>query len=198
MEISSLIGVVAGVVTGVIAIVTGIKKFYQYVILPIKEHFEKVHQVIEDVSEIKKKLAYELNANGGKSMKDQMTLFGKQLMKQEGLILAILSSSDRFIIIFDENGGALWCNETFDRELGWNIAEVLGNGWKNVISAEDRERVSREFLDTVKDGRDFIMEFNYIHRNIPNKKTKIKAYCHPIKRNSGEIIAFLSFASEIS
>ena len=198
MEISSLIGVVAGGITGIIAIVTGLKKFCQYVIIPIKEHFEKVHQLIEDVAEIKKKLAYELNANGGNSLKDHVKKYGQQVSRIEGIVLAILSSSDKGVWISDEQGGCVWLSVWFDKKLGWNVADMLGNGWKNVIHPDDRSDVAKEFAESVKDGRDFIMDYRYIHKENSQKIMKIHAVSQPIKRSDGQVIGYIGFVTEIN
>lgn len=198
MEISSLIGVVAGGITGIIAIVTGLKKFCQHVIVPIREHFEKVHQVIEDVAEIKKKLAYELNANGGNSLKDHVKKYGQQVSRIEGIVLAILSSSDKGVWISDELGGCVWLSGWFDKKLGWNVADMLGNGWKNTIHPDDRGDVAKEFADSVKDGRDFIMDYNYIHKDDNQKTIKVHAVSQPIKRNDGQVIGYIGFVTEIT
>ena len=198
MEISSLIGVVAGGITGIIAIVTGLKKFCQYVVMPIKEHFEKVHQCFQDVSEMKKKLAYELNAYGGNSLKDHVKKFGQQVSRIEGIVLAILSSSDKGVWISDEKGSALWISCWFDKKLGWNVADMLGNGWKNVVHPTDRDKVAKEFAEAVKDGRDFIMDYNYIHKDDSQKTMKVHAVSQPIKRSDGEVIGYIGFVTELN
>lgn len=198
MDVISWIGIAAAVIAGVMTILNGLKKFHKYVISPIIEHFQRVNQLIEDVAEIKKKLAYELNANGGKSLKDVITKYGQQVSRIEGIVLAILSSSDKGVWISDENGSALWISCWFDRKLGWNVADMSGNGWKNVVHPNDRDRVAKEFADSVKDGRDFIMDYTYIHKEDNKKTLKVHAVSQPIKKNNGEIIGHIGFVTEIS
>lgn len=197
MEISSLIGVLAGVITGIIAIVTGIRKFCQYVIVPIKEHFEKVHQCFQDVTEMKKRLAYELNPNGGGSLRDCVTSYGQQITRIEGIVLAILSSSDKGIWISDSKGSLIWLSSWFDDTLSWNIEDMRNNGWKNVVHLEDREKVAKEFSEAIKDGRDFIMSYRYVHKQDKNKIIRVNVVSKPIRKTSGEILGFIGFATEI-
>lgn len=198
MDIVSWIGIVAGIVGGLLTIIGGIKKVHQHVIIPILEHFQKVHQLIEDVAEIKKRLAYELNANGGKSLKDYLTKCGQQVSRIEGIVLAILSSSDKGVWISDENGNAVWLSGWFDKKLNWHIADMLGNGWKNVVHPADRDKVAKEFADSVKDGRDFIMDYNYIHKDNNQKIIRVHAVCQPIKKNGTEVIGYIGFVTEIN
>lgn len=198
MDLISWIGVVSGLVGSIITIVVGAKKFHLHVITPALEHFKMVHLCIADIAEIKKKLAYELNPNGGNSLKDQVKIIGASVLKVESLTLAILSCSDKGIWISDSAGAAQWVNPWFDNKLHWNIQDMIGTGWKNLILPADRDRVSKEFFDSVKDGRDFIMDYSYIHKDFPEKTIKVHAVCHPMKRNNGEIIGFIGFATEIS
>lgn len=196
MDVISWVGVVSGLVGSIITIAVGMKKFHSYIIVPILNHFNQCNQCFADVAAMKKKLEYELSPNGGGSLRDESKASSRSLARLEGLILALLNCSEQFIIIFDEKGSALWSNSAFERKLGWNEADLLGLGWKNSIKSLDRDSVCKEFLDTVKDGRDFIMEFNYVHKDDSSKIYRVKAHCHPIKKNNGEIIAFLSFAMD--
>lgn len=198
MDIVSWIGIAAGVIGGSITIIGGIRKFHQYVIMPVLEHFQKVHQLIEDVSEIKKKLAYELNANGGGSLKDYARKCGQQVSRIEGIVLAILCSSDKGVWISDELGLAVWVSDFFDKKLGWNVNDMTGNGWKNVVHPEDRDAVAKEFSESIKDQRTFIMDYRYIHKDNNQKIMKIHAICQPIKKNSGEVIGYIGFVTEIN
>ena len=197
MELTSLIGIAAAAITGLITIVAGLKTFYRSIIVPVKEHFEGVHQCFKDVKELKEKVNYELNPNGGKSLKDQLRNLSKGLERLESLTLSILSCSDRGVWISDENGCCIWVNEWFDTKLNWNVSEMLGNGWKNVIIPHEREAVAREFSDSVKDGRDFIMDYSYIDHKDSSKSIRVHVVCHPIKRNTGEIVGFIGFATEL-
>lgn len=196
MDLISLIGIVGATAGALIAIAKGVKIVRVYVIAPILNHFEAVHKCILDVGQIKKKLDYELNPNGGLSLKDQVQNFGKSLSRVEGVTLSILGSCDRGAWISDEKGSYIFANEWYNRKLGWDVNEMLGTGWKNTILENEREKVSREFSDSVKDGRAFIMDYTHIHKGDPNKIIRVHAVSHSIKRNSGEIIGFIGFTTE--
>lgn len=197
MDLISGIGIAAGVIGGIVTIIGAMKKIHLYVITPAVEHFKMVHSCVADVAAIKKKIDYELNPNGGKSLKDEVKKYGQQVSRIEGIVLAILSSSDKGVWISDEAGNCIWLSGWFDKKLAWNVSDMIGNGWKNVIHPNDRDKVYKEFAESVKDGRDFIMDYTYIHKDDNKITIKIHAVCHPIKRNSGEIIGFIGFVTEI-
>ncbi len=198
MDVISWIGIAAAAIGGIVTIIGGIRKFHQAVIMPIVNHFKRVNQLMSDVGEIKKKLAYELNANGGNSLKDHVKKYGQQVSRIEGIVLAILSSSDKGVWISDELGGCVWLSAWFDKELGWNVADMLGNGWKNVVHPNDRDKVVKEFAESVKDGRDFIMDYNYVHKNDNQKIIRVHAVSQPIKRSDGEVIGYIGFVTQIA
>ena len=197
MDLISSIGVAGATVGAFIAIARGFRALRKYVISPILNHFEAVHRCISDVEQIKKKLDYELNSNGGNSLRDQVKNIGASVLKAESLTLAILSCSDKGIWIADEGGSTVWANSWFDDKLHWSLQDMMGAGWKNTVLSSDRDKVSKEFVESVKDRRDFIMDFSYIHKDNSNLTIKVHVVCHPMKRNSGEIIGFIGFATEI-
>ena len=197
MDLISLIGVAGGICVAIMAIAKCAKAARVYIITQILNHFDACQTCFKDVAAMKKKLDYELNANGGNSLKDEVKNFGKSLLQLQGVVLAILDSSDRGVWISDEKGLLVYSNEWFDKNLGWNTREMLGTGWKNVVAESERERVCREFSDSIRDGRDFLMEFSYIYRQDTSRTMRVNAVCHPIKRNSGEIIGFIGFSTEL-
>ena len=146
---------------------------------------------------MKKKLEYELSPNGGNSLKDHVKKYGQQVSRIEGIVLAILSSSDKGVWISDESGNSIWLSDFFDKRLGWSITDMLGNGWKNVVHPDDREAVSREFLNSIKDQRTFIMDYRYINKNDNSIVMKVHAVCQPIKKSDGEVIGHIGFITEI-
>lgn len=197
MDVISWVGAVSGLVGSVITIVVGMKKFHSCLIIPISSHFNQVNQCFADVAAMKKKLEYELSPNGGNSLKDHVKKYGQQVSRIEGIVLAILSSSDKGVWISDESGNSIWLSDFFDKKLGWSITDMLGNGWKNVVHPDDREAVSREFLNSIKDYRSFIMDYRYVNKNDSSIVMKVHAVCQPIKKNDGEVIGYIGFVTEI-
>lgn len=197
MDVISWAGVVSGLVGSIITIVVGVKKFHSYVIVPILNHFNQCRQCFLDVAAMKKKLEYELNPNGGNSLRDQLQNYSKTLARLENLTLCILQSSNKEVLLFDESALCLWGNLFYTSQLGWKEEELLGLGWKNAICEKDRDRVCHEFFESVRDGRESIISFSYVSRDDSNVFLRVKAVCHPVKRSGSDIIGFVSFASKI-
>lgn len=77
---------------------------------------------------------------------------------------AMINSSEQMVLIFDSMGHLEMANKKFLRFIGKDSQEVSENNWLKIVHQEDREKVQQEWHRSVKDCRDFIMEFR-IHAN---------------------------------
>lgn len=197
MDLISWIGVVSGLVGSLITIVVGMRKFHLYVVAPILNHFQQCAECFASVAEMKKKLEYELNPNGGKSLRDELRNSTKLLSRLESLTFTLLNCTTEYgIWISDERGFLIWASSWYQKNLEWDMVDMVSSGWKNVIIESERDRVCKEFFDSVRDGRDFIMDLSYVHKNDSAKTIRVHAQCRPLRRSSGEIIGYIGFATQ--
>ena len=69
---------------------------------------------------------------------------------------------DRPIWESDTHGMCMGCNPYMLRVLARQESEILGNGWRNIVAEQDRDKVDREWTNAVKEGRDFYLHYNWI------------------------------------
>lgn len=87
--------------------------------------------------------------------------------------LKIQESEERFrtlsenapvgIFLTDSHGSCLYVNKKWQEMSGFRMEEALGSGWVNAIHPEDKEKVFSEWALAVSAGRDFKLEYRFIH-----------------------------------
>lgn len=131
---------------------TKIKKGY----LNIKTEYDKICKIHTMIPSIYS----ELTPNHGSSIKDKIDKIDKKVdenTKVTNLICHrqrwILDNRSEPIFECDSNGNCTWVNEKYCQLTKHNISHVIGNGWKNLIHEDDRERVVQEWQSAVEDKR---------------------------------------------
>lgn len=124
----------------------GIKNEY----LSIKEDRRKLNVVFQEVT-----------CNHGSSIKDKVNALeaalrkNTELTEQIGLRQGwIMEHQEIPIFETDENGLFVYVNEEFARRFGKSANLFFGNGWKNIVHPEDRERVEQHWDSSIKNKID--------------------------------------------
>lgn len=140
----------------------------------IKDKYLFLEGSISKINEISK----EFLPNHGSSLKDLLTKMQNELVKNTELTEKIATRQkwlfdNREMPIFesDEEGRCVWVNIAFMNLVKRDMNFLLGNGWKNIIAPEDRERVVNNWESCVKDGRD--SEDTYSVVDINGNRTKV-------------------------
>jgi hypothetical protein len=124
-------------------------------------HLEDIHEKVEKIFE-------ELTPNHGSSIKDKINSLDKRMNKiDENLVKNndltekifyrqrwILDNQEAAVFESDAYGKCIWANVHYLKLIKRNMDFVLGNGWKNIIAPEDRERVTKNWEICVDDGID--------------------------------------------
>lgn len=192
MELSNLfnqnLSIVASIILAIGSALTAAYKIVRITskgIAERKEMYKKINHIFE-----------ELTPNHGSSIKDKINKMDKQL--SENTILTtrifdrqrwILDNQNITVFESDNDGKCLWTNKKYCDWLKRDDKYFLGNGWKNAIHPEDRERVSEYWETCVTDGRDFENIFRMIDRDakiyniycIANKSVNNNGYMGIIK-----------------
>jgi len=122
-------------------------------------HLEEIHGKVE-------KIFSELTPNHGSSIKDKIdSLDGRMNKIDENLVKNndltekifyrqrwILDNQDAAVFESDIHGKCIWANVHYLRLIKRNMEFVLGNGWKNIIAQEDRDRVIKNWEMCVQNG----------------------------------------------
>jgi len=171
---STLFYYVVTIITSVISIGGIIWKGFKKVSTSIKTKYLFLEDSISKINEISK----EFSPNHGSSIKDVLNKVQNELVRNTELTEKIETRQkwlfdNREMPIFesDEEGRCVWVNIAYMNLVKRDMNFLLGNGWKNVIAPEDRERVIQNWESCVKDGRD--SEDTYSIIDTRGEKTKV-------------------------
>ena len=128
-----------------------VKKSY----IKIKEKYIYLESLILKIDEISK----EFVPNHGSSMKDAITKIQNELSKNTDIsekvlikIKWLLDNGDIPVFESDNEGKCIWANTAYLNLIKRDLNSILGHGWKNIVSEEDRGRVVHNWEVCVKDG----------------------------------------------
>jgi PAS domain S-box-containing protein len=165
----------------------------------IKKTYTSITNEIKDRTDMHEKvnvILSELTPNHGSSLKDKINIIGDGLLentkvtKENAEMLKTLRARQQWLLdmqkqpIFesDETGSCIWVNDTYSTLISRCKEEILGNGWKNFVHEDDRERVVDEWNRAVKEERS--SQFNY--RMISKDGTIYNVECYASKhKNNG-------------
>jgi len=161
-------------------------------------HLELIHNKVEKIFE-------EITPNHGSSIKDKvnkmaerMVAIEENLSKNNNLTEKMfnrqrwmLDNDETAVFESDLNGKCIWANTKYLKLTKRHLNEVLGNGWKNIIIPEDRERVVENWESCVKDGRD--SEDNFCIAD--SEGNRYKVFCSAHKTESCGYIGCLKILS---
>jgi PAS domain S-box-containing protein len=103
----------------------------------------------------------ELTPNHGSSLKDKISKMEKDITRNNELTEKIfyrqrwiMENQEIPIFESDPTGFCTWVNEKYAQFFGKSSTVFLGNGWKNIIHPDDRERVEAHWNECIRDGID--------------------------------------------
>ena len=119
---------------------------------------EKLARAISHIEKMSEKLTHvskELQPNGGGSIKDQIKQIANdvKIIRIERDATFYLSKEPMFKT--DDKGYYTSVNTSLCNLVGVNEQELLGLGWLNYVSLEDRDRVWEEWENIIESGKEF-------------------------------------------
>ena len=170
------------------AIATALGAIYKFIWRPFKI------KVIDRLNDFYNKVNYitaELKPNGGNSLRDQVNYIKRAVDKIDQRQLNFFHFDPHGIVETDAQGNLIWANRAYLDMVKRHPEEVANQGWRNVISEDDRERVVREWNYAVKDCRDFFSRFNIVDSNA--NPIKVEARCLAMRDDDGKLLGHLGF-----
>lgn len=165
---------VLSVVTVLIALIGMIWKLFKKLSIKTKEKFQYVESSLKKIEAISK----EFYPNHGSSLKDDIIQIRVALEANTQLTQKIstrqrweLNNQQGPIFESDASGLCVWANASYLALIKRDLPFILGNGWKNVIAPEDRDRVVHAWEQCIKDGID--SEDQYLIVNSEGNKIKV-------------------------
>lgn len=153
---------------------------------------EKLEGVVSHIESIATELANvskELKPNGGGSIKDQIRQIAQdvKIIRIERDATFYLSKDPMFKT--DGKGYYISCNSSLCSLIGVSEQELLGLGWLNYISLEDKDRIWKEWENIIESGKE--ISTYYTIKN-PETLELIPVKCRAvINRDSSNIVSII-------
>lgn len=150
-----------------------------------REKLEKAVNHIEKMAEKLSIVSKELQTNGGGSIKDQIKQIANdiKIIRIEGDATFYLSKDPMFKT--DDKGYYVAVNTSLCQLIGVTEGELLGLGWLNYISLEDRDRVWEEWENIIESGKEISTFFTIKN---PESMEMIPVKCRAVINRSGDSI----------
>lgn len=150
-----------------------------------REKLEKAVTHIEKMAEKLSIVSKELQTNGGESIKDQIKQIANnvKIIRIERDATFYLSKDPMFKT--DDKGYYVAVNTSLCQLIGVTEGELLGLGWLNYISLEDRDRVWEEWENIIKSGKEISTFFTIKN---PESMEMIPVKCRAVINRSGDSV----------
>jgi PAS domain S-box-containing protein len=104
----------------------------------------------------------ELHSNGGTSLRDEIRQIISTQFKFEAHLNASMNVHQVALFRTDALGGVIASNRAHQILTGFNVLQLQGDGWINVICPDDRERVMKAWKGAVAAKREFSEDICYV------------------------------------
>lgn len=144
------------------------------------------------------KLAIQLAKSNGIKEKSIQNLAkrNEEIDFRERRFKTIAELSPIGLFLTDTEGSCKFVNERYVDIIGLSEAECLGDGWKDGIYKEDRERIFQTWYESVKNDEPSYLNEYRINKNGEFRDIAVKA--KPIKNEKGEIHSFVGMIEDIT
>jgi PAS domain S-box-containing protein len=149
---------------------------------------EKDKQLMLEIKSIKD----EVKPNGGISLNDKVTDIAKHLIVIDGQLVDLKigqrNSLDLMDIAYwesDNSGRVTYVSVAMCEIIGCTQIDILDSSWMGLIDSVDRDRVSKEWGESVKYASEFNCTYNYKRPDGTFQKVQAIAIHH--KNNSGRV-----------
>lgn len=185
-DILPILGAIAGGIATVMA-------FYKKVLRPTINIFCKIKETLIIIE----KLQEEFKPNGGGSLRDAINRIEMNLLLEQQTRRVMSMALDVAIFECNAEGLYLWVNQAYTNLSGLTPADAKNYGWVTAVDPKDREPVTNEWENAIKQKRTFQMEFRIINLNsgIP---VKVNALSFPISNEKGTLIGHVGILTPIN
>jgi len=143
--------IIAAITLGIMLYTKLFKPLFLYV-----QEDKVLHQKLEVIMR-------ELFPNGGGSFRDAIDRIEIRQLLSEQRQRVFFQDLNLSICETNAAGECIWVNRTFARLTGRLPSELLKFNWVNAIVPEDRDRVLKEWMAAVEQGREFVAHYKVLH-----------------------------------
>ena len=119
-----------------------------------------------------------------------------QIEKSELLYRSLTSNAPVAIFNTDKLGAFTYVNEEWTKYSGINLAEACGFGWQKAIYPDDRDRVTKEWQETIVKDTEFKSELRFQDKK--GKITWLQAKAVKLVDANNNMYGYIGIASDIT
>jgi PAS domain S-box-containing protein len=193
MNINNLFGELHNILAAIVSLgtisVTGFK-FINNIYCVFKKDIEERAELSNKINVI----FNEVTPNHGSSLKDKVDKIEKCIISNQKVI-EMIGDRQKWILdkqqipIFESDGEGMciWANDAYLELLKRDSTEVMGNGWRNFIHQDDREKVVNEWENAIKENRSSQSMYRMVDKDGKVYNVECYATKHPNNGYSGNI-----------
>jgi PAS domain S-box-containing protein len=166
---------------------------WRFVLLPLGRGVRKVDQVINGLSvslPILIDIAKEFKPNGGNSLRDVVDRIEERQAFCDPRHCALYSQLNLAVFEANEHGAYKFVSTRWCELTGLIPQQASGDGWINSIHPDDRERVMKEWRNSVAEQREFTLNFRIVSAH-DKSVTEAHGHAFPAHKGSGRIVGFV-------
>lgn len=109
--------------------------------------------------------ANQLQPNGGSSLVDRVNSIASHVKILDESFKNILAAVGHAFFESDDSGTFTMVSKKLAEYMNLQVSEAIGNGWTAAIHPDDRDKVSHEWEQAVKQERMFMKTFRFLHED---------------------------------
>jgi PAS domain S-box-containing protein len=179
---------VIGVATAFVAVIAFL---YRSVFRPAFKNLSKLFDSLEKIDVIYNQMF----TNGGSTLRDAVNRIENRITLVEKKQGVYMMDTAEGVYETNASGEFTSVNRTMCKFLGRIESDLLGNGWLNSVSEEDRYRVDEAWDYAIKNQIEFEMSFDVVDSDKEIHSVKCRA--KPIRSSDGNLIGYIGIVDYI-
>lgn len=147
----------------------GVKVFGKKIIAEIRETRQSLHEVpllAEKIGQLTEKLEAWESAGLQSQIADnsaEIKKLAKELLEMDATMLAYFAARREGVVLWDAQGKAFWANPEASRIIGCSKDDLIGDGWRSFIHAEDAHLMTTWDVFVAGRIRKFESSVRFVH-----------------------------------
>jgi len=136
----------------------------------------QIFQHLNEQGELISMMADEIKPNGNGSIHQQLHRIAERQEDTIALQGAKMNADHQAMFVTDVNGKVIANNRSHQMLTGFNIEQLMGDGWVNVIHPDDRQLVHDKWKEAVEEEREFSETIRYVTPNGRSYNVRVEVY----------------------
>jgi PAS domain S-box-containing protein len=156
-------------------------------LIPLIDKLDRVVPFMETIVE-------QFKPNGGSSFFDKLTRIDTGMHLLGERVRLIMDQFEKGGWESDSHGNCTYINPSLCALMGVRKEDGLGRGWITAVHPKDRQEVSEEWFNAVRDGRDFLANYRYLHAD--GEVHEVQAHGVPVRDSQNVLMGYIGWVVE--